>query len=339
VDGMAVNRRANATLFGFDFQVNAAIVLMIENIKSLKNLKLEGNYEDIELELENNQYILAQAKSVENSSSDFHNVRKNLKKALISLSEGSQEIDVQQLILITNSPDPLNDKYTRSIFYGEAHRSFSSLPESSKKLIEGYLKELDKPLDTNKFTIQVLPFETDNDLERYKVVRKNVDDFIGELKLNIPGLGKELLSIWNEEVFKNGSKKDSAIKLSKKDIIWPVIVIVTNDERCDESLLDEFEIGQYEEILRQYKETIDNCCEKCEIFIKVLSDYNEYKSTKKTSEKYLDFISNKWGNYKSEFENVGIDADVLEGLTKIILYRIIKNRINIDRIKKGVGLV
>ena len=59
---MAKSRRANAVVFGFDFQVNAAIVLMIENIEDLKSLRLEGNYEDIEIELENNQYILAQAR-------------------------------------------------------------------------------------------------------------------------------------------------------------------------------------------------------------------------------------------------------------------------------------
>ena len=77
-----MSRRANAVLFGFDFQVNAAIVLMLENIKDLKTLKLEGNCEDIELQLSDNKYILAQAKAVVNSSSDFSNVRKNLKKSL-----------------------------------------------------------------------------------------------------------------------------------------------------------------------------------------------------------------------------------------------------------------
>lgn len=59
------NRRANAVLFGFDFQRNAAIVLMLENIKELRSVRLEGNEEDIELTLENGQKILAQAKAVE----------------------------------------------------------------------------------------------------------------------------------------------------------------------------------------------------------------------------------------------------------------------------------
>lgn len=43
---MGTNRRANAVLFGFDFQVNAAIVLMIENITDLNEIRLESNNED-----------------------------------------------------------------------------------------------------------------------------------------------------------------------------------------------------------------------------------------------------------------------------------------------------
>lgn len=211
---MAKSRRANAVVFGFDFQVNAAIVLMIENIEDLKSLRLEGNYEDIEIELENNQYILAQAKAVERSSSDFRNVRKNLEKSLISLSEGNQKVDAQRLILITNSPNPLNEEASRSIFWGDAHREFLSLPESSQELIRRYLDNINQPLDTDKFMIQILPFETDNDIERYKVVKRVVDDFIGDLNLNIPGLGKRVEEARCRE--ENRQRKEQEIRLVKE---------------------------------------------------------------------------------------------------------------------------
>ena len=46
---MAKSRRATAVDFGFDFQSNAAIILMLDNITSLSSLRLEGDYEDIEL--------------------------------------------------------------------------------------------------------------------------------------------------------------------------------------------------------------------------------------------------------------------------------------------------
>lgn len=335
---MAKSRRANAVLFGFDFQVNAAIVLMIENIEDLKSLRLEGNFEDIELELENNQYILAQAKAVEKSSSDFRNVRKNLEKSLISLSEGNQKVNAQQLILITNSPNPLNEEVSRNIFWGTAHRNFGSLPESSQKIIRGYLDNINHPLDTEKFMIQVLPFETDSDIERYKVVKQAVDDFVGELNLNIPGLGKKLLNIWHGEVFKNGTKKEAAIQLKKKDIIWPIMVIATDVSYCDDSFADIFDSSAYDEIVRQYRDTIESCCERCEFFIRVLCDYNTYQTKKKPSEKCMDFVMNKWRDYLPEFDLDDMDEEIQRGLIQIILYRIIRNRIVIQNIKKGVKL-
>lgn len=335
---MSKSKRANAVMFGFDFQVNAAIVLMIENIEDLKSLRLEGNYEDISLELENKQYILAQAKSVVESSKDFRNVRKNLKNSLSSLSEGNNKVNAQQLIMITNSPNPLNESASQNLFLGVAHRGFSSLPKSSQELIEGFLSGINQPLSPDKFMIQVLPFETDNDIERYKMVKQAVDDFIGDLKLNISGLGKKLLSIWHEEVFKNGTKKDSAIQLKKKDVVWPIILISTDVERCDDTFADIFDSSAYDEITHQYKETIESCCERCEFFIKVLCDYNEYSCSKKPVEKCLDFAINQWENYLSEFEPGSIDDETKKGLIQIVLYNIVRNRITIDKIKKGVKL-
>ncbi len=101
---MGKDRRGDAVLFGFDFQRNAAIVLMLENIQELKSLRMEGVNEDIDIELNSGGHILAQAKSVVDSSRDFGNVRSNLKKALISLSEGCQKVKTEKAILITNSP-------------------------------------------------------------------------------------------------------------------------------------------------------------------------------------------------------------------------------------------
>ncbi|VDN49236.1 conserved protein of unknown function [Petrocella atlantisensis] len=288
---MARSRRADAVVFGFDFQVNAAIVLMIENIEELSSLQLEGNYEDIELGLKDGKYILAQAKSVVRSSEDFRNVRTNLKKSLSSLSEGSLNIESEKLIMITNSPNPFNDDVSRNIFIGSAHRDFSSLPETAKGLINEYVTDIDKPLDLDKFMIQILPFETDNEIERYKVVKQVVDDFIGDLNLNIPGMGKQLLNVWHKDVFQNGTKKNASIKLEKKDVIWPIIIIATDLKRCDEAFEDTFDPSTYDEIVFQYGDVIESCSERCEFFIRVLYDYNEFKTAGKQSDKCIEFVA------------------------------------------------
>lgn len=334
------NRRANAVVFGFDFQRNAAIVLMLENIKDLRSVRLEGNDEDIELTMTSGQKILAQAKSVEKSSSDFSHVRENLKKALTSLSEGAQKTDAQQLIFITNSPNPFNDEDSKAVFGGlPTRRFFSDLPPSAQEIVQEYLSAIDNPLNLQKFKVQVFPFETDDDTERYKAVTQAVSDFIGSLNVNVSyGLGKWLLRIWHDDIFINGSKRNAAIQLDKKDIIWPILIYETDIKRCDDDFLNQFDIGVYDEVTRLYSSTIDSCCERVEFFTKILYDYTQFSSEKKQMEKCMDFIDHFWEMYKSEFASERIDDETLEALTKIVLYNVIRRRITIDRIRQGVNL-
>ncbi len=332
------DRRADALLFGCDFQTNAAIVLMLENIKDLSSLRLEGNYEDIALTLNDGSKILAQAKSVQESSSDFRNVRATLKKALTTLSEVDSP-DVKKLILVTNSPNPLNDDASRSVFYGHAHRNYNSLPESAKNIIDGYLSQINQPLDKNKFNIHVIPFETDDEKERYKVINQVINDFVGDISPSLsPGIGKKLFAIWKNDVFTNSSKKDASIEISKKSIIWPIIVIETDINTTDDSFRERFDNGVLDEVVRVYHAIIDNCCEKIEFVTKVIFDYNQFSSSKKPIDKCLDFVESEWATYKSEFETQGMDSDVLEALTKIVLYNVIKRRFTINQIKQGVNL-
>lgn len=333
---IVTNRRANATVFGFDFQINAAIVLMLKNIQELKSLKLEGDYEDIELELENGSYILAQAKSVEGASWDFRNVRKNLEKSLITLSEGSKNIEVRELILITNSLNPLKQK-NQNVFLGESYRDYMTLPPESKKIIDTYLDKIKEPLDKEKFMIQILPFETDIGEERYKIVRQKVDSFIGTLKLNIPGIVDNVLSLWQNEVFKNATKKDSNIKLNKRDIIWPIVCIVTDIDRYDNELLD-IDDDMYDEVLENYKNIIKTYSEKFELFTRVLYDYNNFESKKRNREKQLEYISARWENYKSELSLENSDQEIEKALIQVILFSILKGRRRINKIKERVKL-
>jgi hypothetical protein len=55
-----MSRNATPSSFRWDFQVNAPIVLMLENIRLVKSVRVEGKKEDIQLLLENDKYIYAQ---------------------------------------------------------------------------------------------------------------------------------------------------------------------------------------------------------------------------------------------------------------------------------------
>ena len=58
------DRNASASAFGWDFQANSAILLMLENIKDAKRIRVEGADEDIEVTLQDKSKIYAQAKAV-----------------------------------------------------------------------------------------------------------------------------------------------------------------------------------------------------------------------------------------------------------------------------------
>ena len=47
-----------------------------------------------------------------------------------------------------------------------------------------------------------------------------INNFMGNLNISISGIGRKMLETWHWQVFDNGGKKDSAIKLTKKKIWW-----------------------------------------------------------------------------------------------------------------------
>ena len=330
------NRSATSVLFGFDFQANAAIVLMLENIKDMNSIRLEGD-EDIEINLNDGSSVLAQAKSVVNSSTDFSNVITNLKKAITSLSEAEHKSGVvKELIYITNSPNPFNEKQLNPIFYGVAQRNYNSLPQSLKDKICQIISGIEEPLDTSKFKIQILPFETDNDNERYKCVMDSIGNFIP--KLGNVSISKDVLhKIWINDIFRSGTKRASDIKLSKKDIIWPVIVLITQNVNYEEDELDDSEI---DEISRSYENIINTCAEKYEFVTKVLCAYNSFRREEKHSERKRKFIeeeSQKF-SYLLEGESIVLSDSLREKLLQVIIRNILNKRIQIDNIKNAVNL-
>ncbi len=333
-----MSQRANSVIFGFDFQENAAIVLMVKNMAEMESIKIEGE-EDIEILLNDGTYVLAQAKSVEKSSTDFSNVRGKAKKALKTLSAAAKKLPAKELIYYTNSPDPLHDKASKTMFYGPSNVKYDNLPDSTKQLIGGWLSKIDEPLDPSRLQIQVLPFETDDDEQRYKVVIERISDFIGKMNLSsADGLRERLHEVWLTMLDRNGSKSDDKIRLNKKEVVWPIIVFVTGKgqlERYSKYCTD-LDDGEYEEIVNRYGELIKNCTERFEFVVKVITDYGEehYRGNNAIE----CFVNDHWNEYVEELGLNTVDEEIRGNLTKIVLYTILRKRYEIDRIKRSVKL-
>lgn len=134
------DRNASPSAFGWDFQANAAILLMIENIKQAEKIRVEGADEDIEITLHNKEKIYAQVKAVERPENYTHVVDK-LAAALETLNLAAKNGNGKLFTYITNSPNPFNNQKIMNYFTGNTHLDFDELPSQAQKRVLDLLKE------------------------------------------------------------------------------------------------------------------------------------------------------------------------------------------------------
>lgn len=68
-------------------------------------------------------------------------------------------------------------------------KSYDSLPYSCKTTIESMVEQFSEGIDLKQLMVRVIPFETDDLAERYKEVKRVVDDFVYEIAPNHLGIG------------------------------------------------------------------------------------------------------------------------------------------------------
>jgi hypothetical protein len=332
-----MGRNATPSSFGWDFQINAAIVLMLENIKIIKSVRVEGKKEDIELLLENNENIYAQAKAV-TQFDDYRNVRKNLKAGLETLNEDAAHKDYYKLIYVTNSPNPFHLNDTMSAFYGHSRLSYADLPQACRDIIDTEVanKSLHY-IDIANLEVHVIPFFTDDFQQRYRVIRENIDTFLFELNNNTRGMADELLEIWQREFFQNCTQGNLDLVIKKKELMWSIIAL-QSQLHPDNTLLEEYDDGEVEEIIRFYQYLINTRCEKFEFISQVLFDFQNFKSDGKSKKKAEEFIVANCDAYKDVFGLTEIRDEVRDIVVRIILQKIITNRFLVNDISKKVNL-
>ena len=225
-------------------------------------------------------------------------------------------------------------------FYGQSRKPYSALNDSGKKVVDGILcKGNCTNIDKAKLYIYTLPFENDMH-DRYKVVIEKVKDFISSIKSAVSGSAQEVLDIWQKQLFENATLHNTAIILTKKDIMWPLIVIMCDNERRGNPFIDDMDDGEYEEIMERYKSFISCKCQKFSFVTRVVGDFQSYPKTDETgNERVLAFITSKWSEYLDDFSSDTSEDDLTEALIKIILHQIIQQRRLINDVKKRVNLL
>ena len=325
---------ASASAFGWDFQINAAIMLMLKNIEKASKVKVEGQSQDVEITFADGKILMSQAKSVM-TPDDYSHVKRNLDDGLRTLSNAAKISDVEQLVFITNSPNPFNNTKTMFKFSSPLNIvPFSELPTVCQQAINDIRSLRGYAFDTALLTVCVMQFHGENEDERYKVLTSETTEFLNRLGVHkIPT--SDLLTLWQRSFAGNASQLTTSI--TKKRMIWPVIAILCQVGEGDAELED-YDDSDVSEILQKYRSVINNNSERFEFVSCILSDYNEFHPEMKSNERTKNFIEEKWGNYKNSFDLRIADSTTEEKVIRLTVRNVLRSRNVIADIKGKVKL-
>lgn len=327
---------ASAAAFGWDFQSNAAIMLMLKNITSVASVKVEGETEDIEIQLDSGKMVYSQVKSVFKPD-DYSNVISKMQASLRTLNNAAKNENVEKLIYITNSPNPFNNIQNMYAFSGSlTSLEYEQLPDSCKAKIEELCQINSYSFNRAMLSIYVMQFHGDGE-NRFKVIKDLTNEFLESIELGDRGLGANILKYWQSIFSNNATLQDTSITISKKQMIWPLIVSVCRVDRND-AILADCDDCDFEEIEGRYLAIINNKAERFEFISKVMTAYSTYKPHMQSAEKVKEFIATQWLNYQDEFDAPNMDVEILEKVVKLTLGNVIRSRRRITTIKREVNL-
>ena len=322
---------ASASLAGWDFQINAAIVLLMLNLKEAKAVKVEGGIEDIEITLNDNSKIYSQAKHVVEPD-NYSTVRCHLINALRTLNTASLEDNINQLIYVTNSPNPFSEQSTMPFFISRTELEYEELPQKCKVKIIKIMSEYDyNDLKLNKLFVHIIPFYGKKEDNKYKVVRSVVEETLAKLDIHSAGVIYKILHIWQRYFFQNATEELIDVILSKRELLWALIVILMEESDSIKYKIDYSE-DDLQFVKNRYVELINYQTLNFELITRVLSDYNNNKKP------VTKFIDEYWKNYIDIVETLDDDSETLTLVVKIILFKILLQREAINKIKVEVGL-
>lgn len=335
---------ASSTMAGFQFQVNVAIYFMLRYLKDIDSIRVEGEKEDIEVNLKNNYKYMIQAKAQTVDLKENTNNASNLRKALKSLANADEK-NVKYLFYASNMINPLNATDEEFKKYDIVTKMYNELSEASQKKIDKQIDNLDGiDIDREKLVIIRIPFFGRFDEEKYKFIFQTAKEVFSIMSDNLVNKSNTIIRDIESKFYDNGTAKKECVITKEEFCNW---IILTEIEGLDLSN-DNLDIGidelEYYDAYTQYQRFIDEEMSSYKNYGKVYSLFKRTRNNKDITinefvkerklELYNYFFEGNLEKQEQINENNRFDIYV----SQIISYAILKKHSIIKRIKEGAGL-
>lgn len=311
---------------------------MLDYIRDAESIKLEGPTEDIEVKLKGGKYVFAQSKATM-TPDDNTNAIRDLSKALETLSEADASGSAHELLLVTNRTDPLHDESSiRKFANSYSLVPYNNLPETCQSKIRDICSKKNFSLQLDRFSVMALEFPSEGNAGG-ETVKTRIAEFLAEIDSRLLGLQKKMLDRWRLQFGDNAAENDRHKNLSKKDMIWALIVLFC--EELDDSILDGFDDADAEEVRDKYSDIVDWHSERFDMVCRVLGEYEQYKkwhSDKIGRDVQKSFIEDKQEEFASDFDLDGLEPRLATAVRKITIEKILQQQRKISKVKEAVHL-
>ncbi len=335
---------ASSTMAGFQFQVNVAIYFMLRYLKDIDSIRVEGEKEDVEVNLKDKHRYMIQAKAQTIDLKDNKNNAKNLKDALKTLANADGK-DVQYLFYASNMSDPLNSSDEVFKKYDIVTKMYNELSKKSQQKIDNQIANLNGiDINKNKLVIIRIPFFGEFDEEKYKFIFQTAKEVFSIMGDNLVNKSNTIIRKMESKFNNNGTDKKENV-ITKEDFCnWIILTEIEGMDLSGDNLNIGIDESEYYDAYEQYKRFIDEKMSSYENYGKVYSLFLRVKKNKdikinefvkeKKLELYNYFFEEGLENEEQINENNKLDIYVAQ----IISYAILKRNFIIKRIKEGAGL-
>lgn len=334
---------ASASAFGWQFQVEAGIFLMLADLRNNLSLNIEGYEQDIEIKRKDGIVIMAQAKSSreyyeplekQQKTAYSRKVKGHLKDALTGLHQtliqhrkkGNEKI---KLIYVSNFYKPFGHKSVRC--WNECEiRQYQELEPSERLAVQKALGDASVEM-ADVLWIQTLPFSESENLETaHKHVLRKIKIFLKELGLS---------DIYAEEYLQkihllcNYSTFNASFKCKSSTFVWIAVAFGFdfNEVFFQKTFPDVDEQTTVERIKKKYKSIIQSNISRFQICKDVLAEFENYEShIVSQKEKITKFVEKRYDILNSVISN-DIPEEECVALKKYIIYKILTSKFFIDK--------
>ena len=369
---------ASSVINGFEFQIMSSIPLVLLDIKRINRFVIEGKYNDIEIYYNDDSMAFIQAKAIQTENSENNSVKNERFISAVTSLYKTPFMQNEKLIYVSNFKSPVGDdgalfannivtyrdcppsiKATiDELIVKASDRLNKTLEEKKDKDVHVKTKTINKITklinrlreDSNKLNLcfySIYPITENKNINyRMKPIRESIITFLSsEISFEYDkalSLSAGLLMYWHGYLTSEAtiSNKSSQKEISKLDFLWPIVVYsssfhkdVVKDMMSGRILeTDAIDAEQY------LDESVFVNLQMFDFLHKLYKDFNDFRRNTATAKPEIDFINEKWSDYKDKFIEFPINESQLEYVIKNYLYRLLLDYNNAMKLDRGAKI-